>query len=122
MYLEDIVFSADKSCNRWHLKCVLHFKSANLFKGFFLFLPKGKRLNCDHFDTNIDQYRPSDNMDTFGEQVLMILSMWDNSDREISHRLCKSPKKKAQFCKIVCPSKLLPQLANIFTRINPSYP
>ena len=78
-------------------------------------LPEEKRVNRDHFGTKIDK------RDTFGEQMLMILSNYESLDRDISHRLCKSPPKKASFCKIVCPPKLLPQLANIFTRIYPSY-
>ena len=69
----------------------------------------------NHFITKIDKG------DTFGEQMLMILSNYESLDRDISHRLCKSPPKKASFCKIVCSPKLLPQLANILTQIYPSY-
>ena len=79
-------------------------------------LPEEKRVNRDHFGTKIDKGG------TFGEQMLMFLSNYESLDRDISHRLCKSPPKKASFFKIVCSPKLLPQLANIFTRINPSYP
>ena len=82
-------------------------------------LPEGQRLNCNHFGTKIEK---TCNRDTFGEHTLLILSMWGNLDREIPLGLCKYPPKKASFCKIVCPPKLLPQLANIFTRIYPSYP
>ena len=79
-------------------------------------LPEEKRVNRDHFGTKIDKGG------TFGDQMLMFLSNYESLDRAISHRLCKSPPKKASFFKIVCSPKLLPQLANIFTRINPSYP
>ena len=79
-------------------------------------LPEEKHVNRDHFGTKIDKGG------TFGEQMLMFLSNYESLDRDISHRLCKSPPKKASFFKIVCSPKLLPQLANIFTRINPSYP
>ena len=50
-------------------------------------LPKEKRVNRDHFGTKIDKE------DTFGEQMLMILSYYESLDRDISHRLCKSPPK-----------------------------
>ena len=57
--------------------------------------PEEKLVNRDHFGTKIDKGG------TFGEQMLMFLSNYESLDRDIL---------------------LLPQLANIFTRINPSYP
>ena len=52
-------------------------------------LPEEKRVNRDHFGTKIGR------IDTFGEQMLMILSNYESLDRDISLRLCKSPRKKA---------------------------
>ena len=52
-------------------------------------LPEEKRVNRDHFGTKIDKGG------TFGEQMLMFLSNYESLDRDISHRLCKSPPKKA---------------------------
>ena len=52
-------------------------------------LPEEKHVNRDHFGTKIDKGG------TFGEQLLMFLSNYESLDRDISHRLCKSPPKKA---------------------------
>ena len=68
-------------------------------------LTEEKCVYLDNFGTKMDR------VDTFGQQ--MILSNYESLDRDISHRLYKSPPKKASFCKFVCSPKLLPKLATI---------
>ena len=67
-------------------------------------LPEEKRVNRDHFGTKIDKGG------TFGEQMLMFLSNYESLDRDISHRLCKSPPKKASFSKLCVLPNFYPNL------------
>ena len=95
-YVGDVNSNVSQSCK---MSILLHRA-----KPSSQILPEEKRVNRE-WGAKIDK------RDTFGEQMLMILSNYESLDRDISHRLCKSLPKKASFCKIVCSPRLSPQLA-----------